>query len=109
MLKIKEKVKTFCKRSKQAVMSSITALTVSYMCAATPVYASDAYLNPINKFKIVMIPIVATAGSCVLVYGGVKFAESFQKKDQNGEYSAIYTIIAGGIMLGISAFVAALT
>lgn len=46
---------------------------------------------------------------CVLVYGGVKFAESFQKKDQNGEYSAIYTIIAGGIMLGISAFVAALT
>ena len=31
MLKIKEKVKTFCKRSKQAVMSSITALTISYM------------------------------------------------------------------------------
>lgn len=41
--------------------------------------------------------------------GGVKFAESFQKKDQNGEYSAIYTIAAGGIMIGISALVAALS
>lgn len=44
-----------------------------------------------------------------MIYGGVKFAESFQKKDQNGEYSAIYTIAAGGIMIGISALVAALS
>ena len=55
------------------------------------------------------IAIVAAAGGVVLIYGGVKFAESFQKKDQNGEYSAIYTIAAGGIMVGISALVAALS
>lgn len=108
MLKIKEKVKTFFKRSKQAIMSSITALTISYMCAATPVYATE-YLNPINKLKTVFISIVATAGVIVLGFGGLKFAEAFQKKDQNGEYNAIYTIVAGAIMIGISAIITALT
>lgn len=110
MLKIKEKVKKFCKRSKQAVMSSITALAIAYATAATPVYASSSsYLDPINKLKIVFISIVAAAGVIVLGYGGVKFAESFQKKDQNGEYNAIYTIVAGAIMVGISGIIAALT
>ncbi|MBR1441303.1 MAG: hypothetical protein IJ589_08775 [Lachnospiraceae bacterium] len=74
-----------------------------------PVYAGAEYLDPINKLKTVAISIVAAAGVIVLIYGGVKFAESFQKKDQNGEYSAIYTIVAGGIMVGISAIITALT
>lgn len=109
MLKIKEKVTTFMKRSKQAVMSSITALTLMYMCSPYPVYASESYLNPINKLKTVFISIVAAAGVIVLGFGGLKFAEAFQKKDQNGEYNAIYTIIAGAIMIGISAIISALT
>ena len=106
MLKIKEKVKTFCKRSKQAVMSSVTALAIAYATAATPVYASS-YLDPINKLKTVFISIVAAAGVIVLGFGGLKFAEAFQ--DQNGEYNAIYTIVAGAIMIGISAIITALT
>lgn len=108
MLKIKEKVKIFCKRSKQAVLSSVTALAIAYATAATPVYAS-AYLDPLNKAKTVFISIVAAAGVLVLGFGVLKFAEAFQKKDQNGEYNAIYTIAAGGIMIGISAIITALT
>ena len=69
---------------------------------------STSYTTSLTKLKTVGIAIVAAAGGVVLIYGGVKFAESFQKKDQNGEYSAIYTIAAGGIMVGISALVAAL-
>lgn len=107
--KIKEKVMTVAKRSRQAMVAVISALTFVYMTAPMPVYASDAYLQPINKLKTVAISIVAAAGVIVLIYGGVKFAESFQKKDQNGEYSAIYTIVAGGIMVGISAIITALT
>ena len=68
-----------------------------------------SYTTSLTKLKTVGIAIVAAAGGVVLIYGGVKFAESFQKKDQNGEYSAIYTIAAGGIMVGISALVAALS
>ena len=108
MLKIKEKVKIFCKRSKQAVLSSVTALAIAYATAATPVYASS-YLDPINKLKTVFISIVAAAGVIVLGFGGLNFAEAFQKKDQNGEYNAIYTIVAGAIMIGISAIITALT
>lgn len=70
---------------------------------------ATSYTTSLTKLKTVGIAIVAAAGGVVLIYGGVKFAESFQKKDQNGEYSAIYTIAAGGIMVGISAFVAALS
>lgn len=107
--KIKGKVKEVVKRSRQATVAVISALTFAYMTAPMHVYASDTYLQPINKLKTVAISIVAAAGVIVLIYGGVKFAESFQKKDQNGEYSAIYTIAAGGIMVGISAIITALT
>ena len=67
MLKIKEKVKIFCKRSKQAVLSSVTALAIAYATAATPVYASS-YLDPINKLKTVFISIVAAAGNCLGIW-----------------------------------------
>lgn len=70
---------------------------------------ATSYTTSLTKLKTVAIAIVAAAGGVVLIYGGVKFAESFQKKDQNGEYSAIYTIAAGGIMVGISALVVALS
>ncbi len=93
---------------RRGVASFVSVLTAALMCPEFA-YASSDYLQPINKLKTVAISIVAAAGVIVLIYGGVKFAESFQKKDQNGEYSAIYTIVAGGIMVGISALVSALT
>ena len=90
------------------IASFISVITATLMYPEFA-YASNDYLQPINKLKTVAISIVAAAGVIVLIYGGVKFAESFQKKDQNGEYAAIYTIVAGGIMIGISALVTALT
>ena len=102
-----EKSSFFSKYSKK-IAGIISGLSTS-LIVATTVYADESYLEPINKLKTVAISIVAAAGVIVLIYGGVKFAESFQKKDQNGEYNAIYTIVAGSIMVGISAIVGALT
>lgn len=110
--KIISKSKEVFKKAKQTIIAVPTALVFAYLNMPLTVFADDggaSYLNPINKLKTVAISIVAAAGVIVLIYGGVKFAESFQKKDQNGEYAAIYTIVAGGIMIGISAIVTALT
>ncbi|MBD5556865.1 MAG: hypothetical protein HDQ95_16370 [Roseburia sp.] len=103
------KAKVATDKVKETVKTVVVALTVAYITSPIPVYAGDAsYLSPLNKLKTVMFSIIAAAGIIVLGYGGLKFAVSFQKMDQNGEHQAIYTMIAGGIMIGISAFVAAL-
>lgn len=75
---------------------------------AVPAFAADSYLGPITKLKTVLLSIAAPAGVIVVIFGGIKFAESFQKKDQGGEYSAIYTVIAGGVLFGLSAVISAL-
>lgn len=61
-------------------------------------YAAGSYTKNIDNTRTVMLTLVASIGGLVFVYGIVKFAESFQKKDQNGEYAAIYTIVAGGVL-----------
>ena len=69
---------------------------------------ATSYLGPIQKLKTVAIAVVAAAGVVILIYGIVKFAVSFQKMDQNGEHQAVYTIIAGALMIGVSAVLTAL-
>ena len=81
---------------------------IAYITAPIPVFAKSAYTTPLVKLKTVFISIVAAAGVIVLMYGGVKFAESFQKKDQNGEYSAAETIGAGALMCGGSILIGVL-
>lgn len=113
MLKVKsilKKVKNGCRKFKQTALAMVNALVIAYITSPVPVSAAaTSYTTSLTKLKTVATSIVAAAGAIVLIYGGVKFAESFQKKDQNGEYSAIYTIAAGGIMIGISAVVTALS
>lgn len=103
-----KKVKKGCSKYKQTLMAIVNALVIAYITSPIPVFAAG-YIAPLTKLKTVFISIVAAAGVIVLGYGGVKFAESFQKKDQNGEFNAIYTVAAGGIMIGISALIAALS
>lgn len=111
MIKVKnifKKVKNDCSKFKQTLIAIVNALVIAYITSPIPVFAAS-YTAPLVKLKIAFIAIIASAGVIVLLYGVVKFAESFQKKDQNGEYSAIYTIVAGGIMTGISAFIAVIS
>lgn len=103
-----KKVKDGCKKFKQAVsattMAIVNAVVFAYILCPIPVYAdpkgNTSYLNPINNLKTVALALVGAFGGVIFIYGIVKFAESFQKKDQNGEYAALYTIGAGAIMAG---------
>ena len=107
--RILNKVEENVTNIKETVKAVTASLAVAAMSAPTYAAASQDYLKPVNNLKDIAISIVAAAGVIVLLYGGVKFAVSFQKMDQNGEHQAIYTIIAGGVMIGISALVTALT
>jgi FtsH-binding integral membrane protein len=98
------------KKIKQKVVLVAYVIAAAYLSLPMYAYASaDSYLAPINKLKTALLGIVAAVGGVVIVFGGVKFAEAFQKKDQNGEYQAIYTLLAGFIMAGISGLVAVLS
>lgn len=108
--KVVTKTMNTFRKTKETLKTVGLGMAIAVGTMPLPVYASGtSYLNPLNNLKIILISIVAAAGVIVLIYGGVKFAISFQKMDQNGEHQAIYTVIAGGVMIGISALVAALT
>jgi len=100
------KVKKGFKKFKETITATTAALVYSYMTRPVSVYASGSYTAPLDNLKTVLITIAASAGVILIVYGVIRFALAFQKMDQNGEHQAIYTIIAGGILAGISVVLA---
>ena len=107
--KMKRNFKKIMVNAKDTIKAIILALAVSYQTLPMQVYASGgSYISPLTNLKTVFVTIIAAAGVIVLGYGGVKFAISFQKMDQSGEHQAIFTVIAGGVMIGISALMTAL-
>lgn len=79
-----------------------------HLAASLPVLASASYTAPLTNLKTILVTVASSAGVVILVYGAIRFAISFQKMDQNGEHQAVYTIIAGGVLVGISAVLTAL-
>ena len=67
------------------------------------------YLSAITSLQDVLVKIAAAIGGVIIVYGGIKFALAFQKLDQQGEHQAVYSVVAGGVLLGLGAVVALLT
>ena len=70
---------------------------------AVPAFAADSYLRPLLNLKTLLLSFGEPAGVVVILYGGWCLAESWHRKDQGGQYSAINIITAGGILLGLSA------
>ena len=72
---------------------------------AVPAFAAVdySYLKPIINLKTLLVQFGEPVGAVVILYGGWCIAESWHRKDQGGQYSAINIIAAGGILLGISA------
>lgn len=97
--KMKEDSKSIC----NAVITTATALAVSCLGMPMSVMAAGGYTAPLDNLKTILVTIAGSAGVILVVYGGIRFAIAFQKMDQNGEHSAIYTIIAGGVLIGLSA------
>ncbi|MGN0414519.1 MAG: hypothetical protein ACI4FX_03405 [Agathobacter sp.] len=77
--------------------------------ASTMVLASAGYMRAITNLKTVLLFIGSAIGAVMLVYGGIKFAMAFRQMDQQGEHQAVYSVVAGGILVGLSALVTALT
>ena len=68
-------------------------------------YVVAGYLSSINSLKSVLTQIAEAIGGLIIIYGGIKFALAFQKLDQQGEHQAVFTIVAGGVLLGLSGIV----
>ena len=77
--------------------------------ASTMVLASAGYMRAITNLKTVLLSIGSAIGAVMLVYGGIKFAMAFRQMDQQGEHQAVYSVVAGGILVGLSALVTELT
>lgn len=102
--RIISKVKKDASAIKKAAANTIGSLILGYATLPTPVLAAGGgYTAPLDNLKTILITIAGSAGVILVVYGGIRFAIAFQKMDQNGEHSAIYTIIAGGVLIGLSA------
>ncbi len=69
----------------------------------------SSYATAITNLKGVLTTLGAAIGAVMLVYGGIKFAMAFRQMDQQGEHQAVYSIVAGGVLIGLAALVAALT
>lgn len=74
-----------------------------------PMLAAATYTTSITKLKGVLISLGSAIGAVMLVYGGIKFAMAFRQMDQQGEHQAVYSIVSGGVLIGLSALVTALT
>ena len=66
------------------------------------------YMSSIQNLKSVLTELAAAIGGIIIVYGGIKFALAFQKLDQQGEHQAVFTIVAGGVLLGLAGIVSIL-
>ena len=67
------------------------------------------YTHAIDALKGILITLGTSIGAVMLVYGGIKFAMAFRVMDQQGEHQAVYSVVAGGVLLGLGAVIALLT
>jgi len=75
----------------------------------TGILLAGGYITAITNLKTILLTVGAAIGAVMLVYGGIKFAMAFRQMDQQGEHQAVYSIVAGGVLIGLSALIAALT
>ena len=103
---VMKKIREVAVNGRETIVATISALLYAYVTRPLAVYAAPgggSYTAPLDNLKTVLVTIAGSAGVILIVYGAIRFAIAFQKMDQNGEHSAIYTIIAGGILAAISA------
>ena len=87
----------------------MTGLSYSLLAAAQPLIVAASYTRAINSLKGVLITLGSAIGAVMLVYGGIKFTMAFRQMDQQGEHQAVYSVVAGGVLMGLSTLVAALS
>lgn len=66
-------------------------------------------VTPLTNLKDILCTIAGAVGAVLGVYGGIKFAMAFKNHDNQGEQAAIYTLVAAGVLIGLSAIIGLLT
>ena len=103
--KIGNKLKAKFDLIKKKAINRWTVIKVGVMttiCTLLPsmsAYAANDYTKSLVNARTVALTIVAAIGGLVFVYGIVSFAESFDKGEQGGMYSAAKKIAAGAILV----------
>ena len=77
--------------------------------ATNTMVLATGYTKAITSLKSVLLTLGSAIGEVMLVYGGIKFAMAFRQMDQQGEHQAVYSVVAGGVLVGLSALVSVLT
>ncbi len=109
--KVMKKIKEVAVKGKNTIIRTMVALAYAYMTRPVVAFAApggSSYTAPLDNLKTVLITIAGSAGAIILLYGIIRFALAFKKMDQNGEHDAIFTIVAGGILIAASAVLTAL-
>ena len=90
-------------------MAGTFSTAVNAVANSQPLLAAASYTRSITKLKGVLISLGSAIGAVMLVYGGIKFAMAFRQMDQQGEHQAVYSVVAGGVLIGLSGLITALT
>lgn len=99
MKKLIEKVKT----SHKKIVSLSNIVLMSLILGTTPVYAAGSNTSSIDGFITFVCDWLLKIGGVVSLVGGVMFALSWQRDDAEGKSRALMTLMAGGMVMAISA------
>ena len=103
MKAVKMKLSKYYLERRNTMGTQVMALAANTMVLAA------SYTKAITSLKSVLLTLGSAIGAVMLVYGGIKFAMAFRQMDQQGEHQAVYSVVAGGVLVGLSALVNALT
>ena len=84
----------------------ITSLVNVLVADSAP---NKQYTRSINNLQDIICDVGKSIGFIMLAYGGIKFALAFQKMDQQGEHQAVFSVVSGAVLIGLSAIISALS
>lgn len=98
MNKLISKVRSSFKK----VVSVLNIVLLGFIVSASPVYALESNTSSIDTFIQFVCDWLFKIGGVVMLVGGVMFALSWQRDDSEGKSRALMTLMAGGMVMGIS-------
>lgn len=90
------------KCSFKKVVSVLNIVLLGFIVSASPVYALESNTSSIDTFIQFVCDWLFKIGGVVMLVGGVMFALSWQRDDSEGKSRALMTLMAGGMVMGIS-------
>lgn len=109
--KMMNKIQKVVVKGEKRVKILIAGVVCAWILSPAYVYAADeeAYMQPLNVIKGILLAICVGYGMINLVMGIMNFSDAYKRRDQGGEKDATSSIIAGGIMVVAPTILALMT